>query len=310
MLAKAKRLRSEFVVGVEGRGAGAIGRDGEPEARHRAGRGGGPAADHPQRGEDAAVPDRRRHAGVGGRPAQVPLPGPATAGPARQPGAAAQGDHRRAALLRPARLHRGGDADSHQVHARGRARLPGAEPRAPRGVLRPAAVAAALQADPDGGRPRPLRADLQVLPRRGPARRPPARVHADRRGDVVRAARDDLRPHRAADARRVRRHRPHHRDAVPAHAVRRGAWRSTGRTSPTCGAGCRSRTSASSSASPASGCSARSWPAAAPCAASSCPTPRAIRAARWTAWWTWPRGWAPPASCGRAGAPTASSPAR
>ena len=51
---------------------------------------------------------------------------------------------------------------------------------------------------------RPLRADLQVLPRRGPARRPPARVHADRRRDVVRAAGDDLRRHRAADARHLR----------------------------------------------------------------------------------------------------------
>ena len=73
-----------------------------------------------------------------------------------------------------------------------------------RGVLRAAAVAAALQADPDDRGHGPLRADLQVLPRRGPSRRPPARVHAGRRRDVVRAAGDDLRHHRAADARRVR----------------------------------------------------------------------------------------------------------
>ena len=53
-------------------------------------------------------------------------------------------------------------------------------------VLRPAAVAAALQADPDDGRLRPLRAGRPLLPRRRPACRPPAGVHAARRGDVVR----------------------------------------------------------------------------------------------------------------------------
>ena len=68
----------------------------------------------------------------------------------------------------------------------GRARLPRAEPRAPRQVLRAAAVAAALQADPDDRRHRPLLPDRALLPRRGPARRPPARVHADRPRDVVR----------------------------------------------------------------------------------------------------------------------------
>ena len=52
------------------------------------------------------------------------------------------------------------------------------------------AVAAALQADPHGGRRRPLLPDRALLPRRGPARRPPARVHADRPRDVLpRAAR-------------------------------------------------------------------------------------------------------------------------
>ena len=91
-----------------------------------------------------------------------------------------------------------------EVHARRRARLPGAEPRASGRVLRAAAVAAALQADPDDRGHGPLRADLQVLPRRGPARRSPARVHAGRRRDVVRAAGDDLRRHRAADARHLR----------------------------------------------------------------------------------------------------------
>ena len=70
----------------------------------------------------------------------------------------------------------------------GRARLPGAEPRQPRQLLRAAAVAAALQADPHGRRARPLLPDRALLPRRGSARRPPAGVHADRHRDVVRAA--------------------------------------------------------------------------------------------------------------------------
>ena len=46
--------------------------------------------------------------------------------------------------------------------------------RVHRPVLRPAAVAAAVQAAADGRRFRPLLPDRQVLPRRGPARRPPA----------------------------------------------------------------------------------------------------------------------------------------
>ena len=44
---------------------------------------------------------------------------------------------------------------------------------------------AAVQAAADGGRLRPLLPDHQVLPRRGPARRPPARVHADRHRDLA-----------------------------------------------------------------------------------------------------------------------------
>ncbi len=44
---------------------------------------------------------------------------------------------------------------------------------------------AALQAAADGRRLRPLLPDHEVLPRRGPARRPPARVHADRHRDLL-----------------------------------------------------------------------------------------------------------------------------
>jgi aspartyl-tRNA synthetase len=52
-------------------------------------------------------------------------------------------------------------------------------------VLRAAAVAADLQADPDDLRLRPVLPDRALLPRRGPARRPPAGVHPDRPGDEL-----------------------------------------------------------------------------------------------------------------------------
>ena len=65
-------------------------------------------------------------------------------------------------------------------------------------VLRAAAVAAAVQAAADGRRLRPLLPDHQVLPRRGPARRPPAGVHADRLRNLV--------PRRGGDPHDLRGH--------------------------------------------------------------------------------------------------------
>ena len=56
-------------------------------------------------------------------------------------------------------------------------------------VLRPAAVAAAVQAAADGRRCRPLLPDRTLPARRGPARRPPVRVHAARRRDELRRPR-------------------------------------------------------------------------------------------------------------------------
>ena len=116
---------------------------------------------------------------------QVPLPRPAPAAAAAQREAPAPGDPRGAPLPRRAGLLRDRDADARQVDAGGRARLPGAVARPPRQLLRAAAVAAAVQAAADDLGARPLLPDRALLPRRGPARRPPARVHAGRHRDVV-----------------------------------------------------------------------------------------------------------------------------
>ena len=53
-------------------------------------------------------------------------------------------------------------------------------------VLRPAAIAAVVQAAADGGRHRPLLPDRPLPARRGPAGGPPVRVHAARRRDELR----------------------------------------------------------------------------------------------------------------------------
>ena len=96
------------------------------------------------------------------------------------------------------------DAVHDAVHAGRRARLPGAQPRAARELLRAAAIAADFQAAADGRRLRQVFPDRALLPRRGPARRPAAGVHADRPGDVVPAAGADLRGDRAAGAAGLR----------------------------------------------------------------------------------------------------------
>ncbi len=90
--------------------------------------------------------------------------------------------------VRP-RLPRGRDAHPGPEHPRRRPRLPRPQPGPPRALLRPAAVAAAVQAGPDGRRVRPLLPDRPLLPRRGPPVQPPARVHPARRRDVVRRGR-------------------------------------------------------------------------------------------------------------------------
>ena len=185
--------RSEFVVARDRRGRAPLGRHDQPVAADRRGRGAREGSAHPQRGEDAAVLDRRRQERLGRDAAEVPLPRSAPAATAAQHRASPPHHDGAAEVLRRAGLLRDRDADPDQVDAGRRARLPGAEPRAPGRVLRAAAVAADLQADPDDRRLRPLRADRALLPRRGAARRSPARVHAGRPRDVVRHAAARLR---------------------------------------------------------------------------------------------------------------------
>jgi len=161
-------------------GAAAFAGYGECEARHRRGR--DPRARHPsaQRSEDAAVSDRRRRSRVGGRAPQVSLSRPASSAPPVQHGAAPPRVDRHPQVFRRERLLGDRDADPRQVDAGRGARLPRPEPRPPGRVLRAAAVAADLQADPDDRRHRSLLPDRALLPRRGSARRPAARIHAGR----------------------------------------------------------------------------------------------------------------------------------
>ena len=83
-------------------------------------------------------------------------------------------------------------------------------------------------------RPGPLLSDRPLLPRRGPARRPPAGIHAARPGDVLPAPAGHLRRHRAGDGAglRRRRHRQSTRRSATWNIARPSA--ATASTSPTC----------------------------------------------------------------------------
>ena len=120
--------------------------------------------------------------------------------------------------------------------------LPRPLARAPRQLLRAAAVSPDLQADPHDRGTRQVLPDRPLLPRRGPARRPAAGVHAGGHRGLVPERRDDHRPHRAALSARLQAHRRRRPAAVPAPGLRRRHGEATAATSPTSGSTCPSPT--------------------------------------------------------------------
>ena len=193
----------------------------------------------PRRGRPAAVLGGGRVAGgLRGAAADLPLPRHPPPAPPAGPRDAQPGGVGDAPRAGGRRLPRGRDARADPLDARGRARLPGAQPDAARLLVRPAAEPAAVQAAADGGRPRALLPDRPLLPGRGPARRPPARVHPARRRGLLRGAgrgagADRARPGGLLRGRGRRgdrplpAHHPHRRGAAlrhrPAgHALRHG----------------------------------------------------------------------------------------
>ena len=212
----ANEARSEDVVAIDGRG--------DPARRGPAQQGPADGGDRgPRDGprvpvalRDAALRRRGPHERHRGAAPRVPLPRSAAAGDAEELRAARRDRVPRAQGAARARISRGRDADAHALDARGRAGLPGAVARAPRPVVRAAAVAPALQADADDLGLRALLPARPLLPRRGPARRPPVRVHADRPRDVLPDGGGRLRRGRGVPGRGVRRGRDRRRAPVPA----------------------------------------------------------------------------------------------
>ena len=154
--------------------------DGRDRGRRRSVRGAQPV-------EGAAVLHQRGAAGARREPApeaSVSRPAPAADAAANAHAVAPGQQHPRRARGRGIRRDR--DADADPLDAGGCARLHRAVAAAPGRVLRAAAVAAAAQAAADGRRLRPLLPARARLPRRGPARRPPAGAHPGRHRDELR----------------------------------------------------------------------------------------------------------------------------
>src|SRR3989304_2374 len=172
--ARAEELRSEYVVAVRGK----VARRARPNPELPSGEVEGVAsalhilntAKTPQ--APAVRGGRRGARGRRDAPA-LSLSGPAAAATAAQSGAAASHRAGDAQDARRAGLLRNRDAHADALHARRRARLPGAQPRPPRPFLRAAAVAANVQADSHDRRGRQKFFDCPPFSRRRHALPPP-----------------------------------------------------------------------------------------------------------------------------------------
>ena len=157
----------------------------EPEDADGRHRDSGDDASRAQRERNTAVHHRGQHRRRRRTAHEVPLSRPAPCVCAEKYGVAPQNDDSDAQLPRLARFHRGGNADSDWFNARRRTRFRRSEPNESRSVLCAAAVAPNAEAVADGVGFRPLFPDCKMLPRRGPSRRPSARIHANRLRNVV-----------------------------------------------------------------------------------------------------------------------------
>ncbi len=167
-------------------GARATRGHGQPRHRHRRG---GDRRLHgrgPERGRAPALLRRRPGRGRRTGPAQVPLRGPPPVPHAEEPAAAVPGERRYQVGHGPPGLRRDRDAAALGPDARGVAGVLRAGAPAPRLLLRTAPEPPAGQAAAHGGRFRPLLPDRSLPKGRGPAGRPPVRVHAARPRVLVR----------------------------------------------------------------------------------------------------------------------------
>src|SRR5207245_9190542 len=118
--------------------------------------------------------------------AAVPRSGSAPAVLAAHPCHASSLEQGHPRLSRCTRFSRNRDTPVGTKHSGRGPRLSGPEPYLSWAVVRVAAVAAALQATPDGCRVRQVFSDRSLSPRRGSARRSPTGIHTARLGNVVR----------------------------------------------------------------------------------------------------------------------------
>ena len=240
----ARALRSEWVVGVRGvvksRGANKNPKlpTGEIEVHAI-------ELDGLQQERDAALRDRRRDRHGRGEAPPVPLPRPAPRAACRRRSACGTASHQTVRryfdeagfleLETPMMVkYTPGGARNFLVPSRMHAGQ----------VLRAGREPAALQAALHGGGVRAVLPDREVLPRRGAPPRPAARVHADRRRDVLRRTRTTSSGSIEGLVFRVwkevARRRPERRSTRAGASRRcrsRSRWASTATTSRTCASG-------------------------------------------------------------------------